>query len=69
MAVRIDGRWRDVGAIMLAEGHALWLPNRTEWAWNAGYSAHRRAGGRRRARALEPGVLRGRARATPRRCA
>ena len=24
---------------MLSEGHALWLPNRQEWAWNAGYSA------------------------------
>jgi endonuclease YncB( thermonuclease family) len=39
VAVRIAGRWRDVGSIMLAEGHALWLPNRQEWAWNAGYSA------------------------------
>jgi endonuclease YncB( thermonuclease family) len=39
VAVRIGGRWHDVGAIMLAEGHALWLPNRQEWAWNAGYSA------------------------------
>ena len=38
VAVRIDGRWRDVGAIMLAEGHALFLPNRSEWAWNDGYS-------------------------------
>lgn len=38
VAVRIGGRWRDVGTIMLAEGHALWLPNRQEWAWNAGYS-------------------------------
>jgi endonuclease YncB( thermonuclease family) len=39
IAVRIQGRWRDVGSIMLAEGHALWLPNRQEWVWNAGYSA------------------------------
>ena len=38
VAVRIHGRWRDLGTIMLAEGHALWLPNRQEWAWNAGYS-------------------------------
>ena len=38
VAVRIAGRWRDVGTIMLTEGHALWLPNRQEWAWNAGYS-------------------------------
>jgi endonuclease YncB( thermonuclease family) len=39
IAVRIGGRWRDVGTIMLGEGHALWLPNRQEWVWNAGYSA------------------------------
>ena len=39
IAVRIKGRWRDVGSILLAEGHALWLANRQEWAWNAGYSA------------------------------
>ena len=38
IAVRIGGRWRDVGTMMLAEGHALWLPNRQEWAWNSGYS-------------------------------
>jgi micrococcal nuclease len=38
VAVRINGRWRDVGTILLSEGHALWLPNRQEWAWNAGYS-------------------------------
>ena len=34
--------WRsgvvDVGAIMLAEGHALWLPNGAEWASNGVYS-------------------------------
>jgi endonuclease YncB( thermonuclease family) len=39
VAVRIAGRWRDVGSILVAEGHALWLPNGQEWAWNAGYSA------------------------------
>lgn len=39
VAVRIAGRWRDVGTIMLAEGHGLWLPNRDEWVWNSGYSA------------------------------
>jgi endonuclease YncB( thermonuclease family) len=38
VAVRIGGRWRDVASILLAEGHALWLPNRGEWVWNAGYS-------------------------------
>ncbi len=38
VAVRINGRWRDVGRILISEGHALWLPNRRESAWNAGYS-------------------------------
>jgi endonuclease YncB( thermonuclease family) len=38
VAVRIKGRWRDVATILLAEGHALFLPNRTEWVWNAGYA-------------------------------
>jgi hypothetical protein len=37
VAVRIKGRWRDLATILLREGHALFLPNRTEWAWNAGY--------------------------------
>jgi len=36
--VMIDGQWQDVGRIMLAEGHALFLANRNEWAWNRTYS-------------------------------
>jgi endonuclease YncB( thermonuclease family) len=38
VAVRVNGRWRDVATMLLAEGHALFLPNRTEWVWNAGYA-------------------------------
>ena len=38
VAVRIGGRWRDVGRMLIAEGHALWLPNSAEWAWNDEYS-------------------------------
>jgi endonuclease YncB( thermonuclease family) len=38
VAVRLSGRWRDVGRTLVAEGHALWLPNSAEWAWNAEYS-------------------------------
>jgi endonuclease YncB( thermonuclease family) len=38
VAVRIGGRWRDVGRILVSEGHALWLPNSNEWIWNASYS-------------------------------
>ncbi len=39
LALRIGGRWEDAGAILLREGHALWLPNPDEWAWNEGYGA------------------------------
>jgi endonuclease YncB( thermonuclease family) len=38
LAVRIGGRWRDAGAIMLREGHALWLPQFAETRTNARYS-------------------------------
>jgi endonuclease YncB( thermonuclease family) len=38
VAVKIGGRWRDVGRTLVSEGHALWLPNWEEWAWNASYS-------------------------------
>jgi endonuclease YncB( thermonuclease family) len=39
VAVRIHGRWRDVGRVLLAEGDVLWLPNGVEYAWNRTYSA------------------------------
>jgi endonuclease YncB( thermonuclease family) len=35
--VKINHRWRDVGRILIDEGHALPLANRTEWAENASY--------------------------------
>ena len=38
VAVRYKGRWRDVGRTMLNEGHALWLPGRSEDATNLRYS-------------------------------
>ncbi len=38
VAVRTKGRWRDVGRTLLSEGHALWLPNSREYAWNRDYS-------------------------------
>jgi len=38
VAVKIRRRWRDVGRTLLAEGHALWLPNAREHAWNRDYS-------------------------------
>ncbi len=39
VAVLLDGRWVDVGRVLVSEGHALWLPNRGEWAWNETYNA------------------------------
>lgn len=39
IALRIRGRWVDVGATLLREGHALWFPHHTDWPWNASYSA------------------------------
>lgn len=38
VAVRLDAHWRDVGQILIDEGHVLWLPNRTEWAHNTRYN-------------------------------
>jgi len=37
VAVRLSGRWRDVGRILLSEGHAVWLPNSAEHVWNGQY--------------------------------
>jgi endonuclease YncB( thermonuclease family) len=36
--VRTRGRWVDVGRRLMAEGHALWLSNGRENAWNADYA-------------------------------
>jgi micrococcal nuclease len=38
VAVKIRGVWKDVGRMMVAEGHALWLPYTVEYARNAEYS-------------------------------
>lgn len=38
VAVRIGGRWRDVGTIQVTEGRALWWPLRAEAAPNAAYA-------------------------------
>jgi endonuclease YncB( thermonuclease family) len=37
VSTRIHGHWVDVNRKLVAEGHALWLPNGTEWAWNRAY--------------------------------
>ncbi|NUT54655.1 MAG: lamin tail domain-containing protein, partial [Thermoleophilia bacterium] len=38
IAVRVNHRWTDVGRVLLGEGHAIWLPNSREYAWNRDYS-------------------------------
>src|ERR1700742_395970 len=38
VAVKIGGRWKDVGRLLVKEGHALWLPSRNAYVWNRGYS-------------------------------
>ncbi|HTE64084.1 MAG TPA: lamin tail domain-containing protein [Solirubrobacteraceae bacterium] len=38
VAVKLNGRWRDAGTILMHEGLALWWPGRTEWAVNGVYS-------------------------------
>ncbi len=37
VAVKVDGRWRDIGLDLVRNGLAIWLPNDREWAWNSAY--------------------------------
>ena len=39
VAVRVGGRWKDLGRILMEGGHALWLPNPVENAHNLEYHA------------------------------
>jgi micrococcal nuclease len=38
VSVRVGGHWVDVAERLIADGHALWLPNSEEWAWNRNYA-------------------------------
>ena len=38
MQVKVKGRWIDVARTLITEGHAIWLPNAREYAWNKEYS-------------------------------
>ncbi len=38
VAVKLHGKWQDLGSVLLAEGHVLWLPHPVEYAWNATYN-------------------------------
>jgi endonuclease YncB( thermonuclease family) len=37
VAVRVNGRWENLGSILMGEGLTLWLPGIQEDAWNATY--------------------------------
>ena len=54
VSVRIGGRWVDTGRVLLEEGHALWLPNHVEWAWNRAYSVAAKQGAAWGARLWNP---------------
>ncbi|MEA2432086.1 MAG: competence protein ComEC [Thermoleophilaceae bacterium] len=38
VAVNIGGHWQDLGAILMSEGHTLWLASNTETVWNQRYN-------------------------------
>jgi micrococcal nuclease len=37
IAVKIHGKWYDIGLDLIRNGYALWWPDRNEYAWNAAY--------------------------------
>ena len=54
VAVRAGDGWRDVGHVLVSEGHALWLTNPVEWAWNADYAAAAESAAAQRLRLWHP---------------
>jgi endonuclease YncB( thermonuclease family) len=54
VSVRIGGQWVDTGLALLAEGHALWLPNGVEYAWNRSYSRASQLAAASRMRLFDP---------------
>jgi len=53
-SVFIGGRWVDTGEVLVAEGHALWLPNGIEYAWNRAYSRASEHAAAHRLRLFDP---------------
>ena len=47
VAVHSGGRWRDVGEMLIARGHALWLDSAAEPLWNARYNRAQQEAARR----------------------
>lgn len=54
VSVRIGGRWVDVAQRLVAEGHALFLPNPDEWAWNREYETLAQGAALKRLRLWNP---------------
>ena len=54
LSVRTAAGWVDPGAVLLAEGHALWLPNGVEYAWNRSYSILSARAAAQRLRLFDP---------------
>lgn len=46
VAVKIDGRWQDIGLDLVRRGLALWLPFSGEWTWDERYMAAAKAAAR-----------------------
>src|SRR4051794_24991346 len=65
VAVRVNGRWIDVARTLITEGHAIWLPNSRESAWNRDYSILQGRAQWRPAQPLGPRLLRLRAQRGP----
>ena len=38
ISVRVHGKWKDLGAIEMSEGHTLWMSDERETAWNNVYN-------------------------------
>jgi endonuclease YncB( thermonuclease family) len=47
VATKVRGRWRDLGRILVSEGHAVWLPGQREYAWNVDYERRAERASRR----------------------
>ncbi len=54
VSTRIDGSWVDTGRVLVSEGHALWLPNGVEYAWNRSYKQLSEQAAARRQRLFRP---------------
>jgi endonuclease YncB( thermonuclease family) len=54
VAVRVGGRWQDLGEKLMAEGHTIWMAPGDNWAWNRRYNAVGQQAAARRLRLWNP---------------